>query len=87
MLMSALIVLSSVSSPMTVTTTPAAAVSQPATHSVCPVCGKSIAPGQGTKIAVRGHEYAVDDKECGEELMSNPDKFLEPDGTPKNSKK
>jgi hypothetical protein len=35
---------------------------------------------------VRGQEYTVDDKSCGEELTTNPDKYLNADGTPKNGK-
>jgi hypothetical protein len=38
------------------------------------------------KVVVRGQEYTVDDKACGEELAANPDKYLNPDGTPKNGK-
>jgi len=53
----------------------------------CPVCGKAIASGQGSKILVRGNEYTVDDAACGEELAANPDKYLNADGTPKNAKK
>ncbi len=54
---------------------------------VCPVCGKAIAPGEGSKVMVRGHEYAVSDKGCGDELVANPDKYLDADGTAKNAKK
>ena len=54
--------------------------------SVCPVCGKAIAPGTGMKVMVRGQEYTVDEKACGDELAANPDKYLNADGTPKNGK-
>ena len=66
-------------------TTPVMAVAE--ASAVCPVCGKSIAPGEGNKVMVRGHEYAVSDKACGDELVANPDKYLDADGTPKNAKK
>jgi hypothetical protein len=36
---------------------------------------------------VRGREYTVDDGACGEALAANPDKYLDPDGTPKNVKR
>lgn len=54
---------------------------------LCPVCGNAIPFGKGSKIMVRGREYAVDDGACGEALAANPDKYLDPDGTPKNAKK
>jgi hypothetical protein len=57
------------------------------TSSVCPVCGKPIAPGEGTKVLARGREYTVDDPACGQELAKNPDTYLDPDGTPKNGRK
>lgn len=66
-------------------TTPVMTVAE--ASAVCPVCGKPIAPGEGSKVMVRGHEYAVSDKACGDELVANPDKFLEADGTAKNAKK
>lgn len=55
--------------------------------SVCPVCGNVIPFGKGRKVVVRSREYTVDDSACGEALAANPDKYLDPDGTPKNTKK
>lgn len=66
-------------------TTPVMTVAE--ASAVCPVCGKAVAPGEGSKVTVRGHEYAVSDKACGDELVANPDKYLDADGTPKNAKK
>jgi hypothetical protein len=66
-------------------TTPVMSVAEAA--AVCPVCGKPVAPGEGSKVMVRGQEYAVSDKACGDELVANPDKYLDADGTPKNAKK
>ncbi|GEM_PF-5229865 len=87
MLISALFLMTSALSPLpAIPAEPAAAV-EPAAATVCPVCGKSIEPGQGTKISLRGREYIVDDTACSDQLMTDPDKFLEPDGTPKNAKK
>ena len=88
MLMTALIVLASAAAPMPASH-PAvqAPASAPAANTICPVCGKSIEPGQGTRLTIRGREYAVDDKACSDELMANPDKYLDPDGTPKNAKR
>lgn len=87
MLISAMFLMASVLSPIpAVPGEPSAAV-EPSTATICPVCGKTIEPGQGTKISLRGREYIVDDTACSDQLMSDPDKFLEPDGTPKNAKK
>ena len=54
---------------------------------VCPVCGKAIATGQGSKVMIRDQEYTVDGIACGEKLTADPDKYLNADGTPKNGKK
>lgn len=53
----------------------------------CPVCGKPIISGAGVSVTVRGHQYTVDDQACANQLTANPDKFLNEDGTPKNSSK
>ena len=57
------------------------------TESVCPVTGKRIPAGQGVKILVRDHEYTVIDAEAATELKTNPDKYLQTDGAPKNMTK
>ena len=54
---------------------------------ICPVTGKSIEPGQGTRVTVRGRDYTVFDAAAATELKANPDQYLEADGTPKNAKK
>ena len=54
---------------------------------ICPVCGSAIPFGKGHQVVVRGREYTVDDGACGEALAANPDKYLDPDGTPKNAKR
>ncbi|GLH74673.1 hypothetical protein GETHLI_31750 [Geothrix limicola] len=54
---------------------------------ICPVTGKAIPPGKGTKVTVRGQEYTVIDKAAADKLAANPDLFLNPDGTPKNAEK
>lgn len=57
------------------------------TENVCPVTGKVIPVGLGVKALVRDHEYTVIDAEAATELKANPDKYLLPDGTPKNMNK
>lgn len=54
------------------------------TESVCPVTGKTIPPGMGVKTTVRDHDYVVIDDQAATELSTNPEKYLLPDGTPKN---
>ncbi|NTV74597.1 MAG: hypothetical protein HGA66_10365 [Holophaga sp.] len=87
MLISALFLMASALSPIPAVPGELPAAVEPSTTKACPVCGKSIEPGQGTKISLRGREYLVDDTACSDQLMTDPDKFLEPDGTPKNAKK
>lgn len=53
----------------------------------CPVTGKAVSPDKGVKVMVRGREYLVFNQAAAEELAANPDKYLDPDGTPKNAKK
>lgn len=53
----------------------------------CPVTGKVVNPDKGVKVMVRGREYIVFNQAAAEELAANPDKYLDPDGTPKNAKK
>jgi YHS domain-containing protein len=77
--------LAAVPSTVPAETTPVMSVAE--ASAVCPVCGKAVAPGEGSKATVRGQEYAVSDKACGDELVANPDKYLNADGTPKNAKK
>jgi hypothetical protein len=53
----------------------------------CPVTGKPIPPGGGVKVVVHGHDYTVYDQPAAEELKRNPDKYIDADGVPKNTKK
>jgi len=92
MLMPAFLLALSMSSPMPAISLIAPGVMTPVmaieeVNDACPVCGAVIAPGKGTKVLVRGHEYTVDDPACGEKLTASPDDYLEADGTPKNAKK
>lgn len=63
---------------------------QPSTTSptmgdICPVTGKTIPPGEGVKVTVKGRDYMVADAAAAQQLRMSPDQFLESDGTPKNS--
>jgi hypothetical protein len=58
----------------------------PATNSACPVLGGKVTEKSKT-VAVRGREYRICCAGCDTQLLKNPDKFLEKDGTPKNAKK
>ena len=53
------------------------------TESLCPVTKKLIPTGLGVKTMVRGHDYTVIDAKAATELKTNPDKYLQADGTPK----
>ena len=59
---------------------------KPATNTVCPVRGDKVS-AKSPKVTVRGQEYFICCKGCDAELLKNPDKYLEKDGTPKNAKK
>jgi hypothetical protein len=61
--------------------------SESAATNICPVTGKKIEMDKGVRVTVNGHDYLVFDQASAEELKANPDKYLEPDGTPKNAKK
>jgi hypothetical protein len=87
MIISALFLVASVVSPVPAPQGQMTVAEEPATTTVCPVCGKTIQPGMGTKISIRGREYTVDETTCSDQLMADPDKYLEPDGTPKNARK
>ena len=62
-----------------------AAAPKPATNTLCPVLGGSV-DAKSAKVVVRGQEYRVCCMGCPEQLKATPDKFLKPDGTPKNAK-
>jgi len=59
---------------------------KPATNTKCPVGGDKVT-AKSQKVVVRGHEYFICCADCEKPLKTNPDKFLEKDGTPKNAKK
>jgi YHS domain-containing protein len=65
---------------------PAAEKAKPAINTKDPVCKMTVTAKAAT-VAVRGHEYRVCSKECGEALQKNPDKYLEKDGSVKAEKK
>lgn len=66
---------------------PAAAdKAKPATNTKDPVCKMTVTEKSQT-VAVRGQEYRVCNKDCGEALKKDPDKFLEKDGSVKAEKK
>ena len=60
------------------------AVPAPALETICPVTGKAIPEGQGILVSVRGRDHRVIDADAAFELKANPDKYLGPDGTPRN---
>jgi len=59
---------------------------KPATNTKCPVLGGKVTEKSKT-VAVRGQEYRLCCAGCDAQLLKNPDKYLEKDGTPKNAKK
>ena len=62
-----------------------ASAPKPATNTLCPVLGGKV-DAKSPKVVVKGQEYRICCMGCDKELMANPDKFLKPDGTPKNAK-
>jgi YHS domain-containing protein len=58
----------------------------PATNTVCPVLGGKVTESSKTVI-VRGREYRLCCAGCDTNLLKDPDKYLQKDGTPKNAKK
>ena len=65
---------------------PAPSKNKPAVNTKDPVCGMAV-PDKAPTAAVRGREYRICSKHCGEALQKDPDKYLEKDGTPKVEKK
>lgn len=64
---------------------PGAKTPKPAANSHCPVLGNPV--NKNLKVAVRGQEYFLCCKGCDKDLVANPDKYLNKDGTPKNAAK
>ena len=58
----------------------------PATNTNCPVLGGKVTESSKTVI-VRGREYRLCCAGCDTNLLKDPDKYLQKDGTPKNAKK
>ncbi|WP_243305202.1 hypothetical protein [Geothrix oryzisoli] len=65
---------------------PAAQKAKPATNTKDPVC-KMTVDAKSTTVAVRGRDYRVCSKHCGEALQKDPDKYLDKDGSVKAEKK
>jgi len=65
---------------------PAAEKAKPAVNTKDPVC-KMTVDAKSATVAVRGREYRVCSKHCGEALQKDPDKYLEKDGSVKAEKK
>ncbi|WP_043483972.1 YHS domain-containing protein [Geothrix fermentans] len=65
---------------------PAAGKAKPATNTKDPVC-KMTVDAKSATVAVRGREYRVCSKYCGEALQKDPDKYLDKDGSVKAEKK
>lgn len=64
---------------------PAAETPKPATNTKDPVC-KMTVDAKSATVAVRGQEYRVCSKHCGESLKKDPDKYLEKAGPAKTAK-
>ena len=58
----------------------------PATNTTCPVLGGKVTESSKTVI-VRGREYRLCCAGCDTNLLKDPDKYLQKNGTPKNAKK
>jgi YHS domain-containing protein len=72
--------------PLLALTLMAAPAAKPATNTKDPVC-KMTVDAKSATVVVRGHEYRVCSKHCGEALQKDPDKYLQADGTPKVERK
>ena len=58
---------------------------KPATNTKCPVLGGPTDAGSMT-VVVRGQAYRLCCPGCAAELPAHPDKYLQPDGSPRNAK-
>ena len=70
---------------LAVLATPGAGKLKPATNTHCPVLGNPVNPK--LKVAVRGQEYFLCCKGCDKDLVADPGKYLNKDGTLKNEGK
>ena len=64
----------------------AAPAAKPATNTLCPVLGGKVSEKSKT-VVVRGQTYRICCGGCDTQLLKDPDKYLQKDGTPKNAKK
>ncbi|WP_243294152.1 hypothetical protein [Geothrix mesophila] len=71
---------------LTVLAAPAPQKAKPAVNTKDPVC-KMTVDAKSTTVAVRGRDYRVCSKYCGEALLKAPDKYLDKDGSVKAEKK
>ena len=62
-----------------------AQASMPATNLKCPVLGNPT-DAKSETVTVKGQTYRVCCSGCPPQITANPDKYLNPDGTPKNAK-
>ncbi len=58
----------------------------PASNTKCPVTGEAVT-GKSQTVVVRGHAYRICCPGCDAQLLKDPDKYLEQDGTPRNAPK
>ena len=65
---------------------PAADKAKPATNTIDPVCNMTV-DAKASTVVVRGQEYRVCSKHCGDSLQKDPDKYLGKDGSVKAEKK
>ena len=59
---------------------------KPAENSICPVMGSKVTEKSAT-VTVKGQAYRICCNPCGPKLEKSPDKYLNPDGKPKNESK
>ena len=55
-------------------------------NTICPVTGNPVTPGTSTAVKVKGRDYYVCCPDCISKLQTNPDQYLEKDGTPRNAR-
>lgn len=71
---------------ITLLTAPDANGPKPASNTRCPVLGNPVSE-KSQVVTVRGRSYRICCAECGPQLRAGANKFLAPDGTPKNAGK
>jgi len=58
-----------------------------ARNTICPVRGSAVKQGKDPEVALSGGLYVVCCPECRSELTEHREKYLDPDGRPKNEPK